>query len=153
VFGGVVGAIAWVVNSYADSLPMLYLGAVLGGIGAGSVFGTCVGNAQKWFPDRRGLAAGATAFGFGAGSAITVIPIANSIASRGDEAAFFPSGIGQGVVIVVLGLLMTKPLHVPAAKRKKVHLPQTSASFTPGQTLRSPVFWLLYVIFALVAVG
>ena len=153
IFGGFVGALAWVLNSYADSLFLLYVGAILGGIGAGSVFGTCVGNAQKWFPDRRGLAAGATAFGFGAGSAVTIIPIAKMIASKGYEAAFFNFGIGQGLVIIVLGLLMTKPPYLAPGRKKKLHLPQSTVNYTPGQTLRSTTFWLLYLIFGLVAVG
>src|ERR1700722_9537090 len=79
MFGGVMITLAWVMNAYADSLILLYMAAIFGGIGAGSVYGTCVGNALKWFPDRRGLAAGATAAGFGAGAAITVVPIANMI--------------------------------------------------------------------------
>ena len=83
MFGGVMIALAWVLNSYADSLVVLYVAAIVAGIGAGSVYGTCVGNALKWFPDRRGLAAGATAAGFGAGAAITVVPIANMIAAHG----------------------------------------------------------------------
>ena len=77
---GALVAIAWVINSMADSLFLLYLGAAIGGIGAGVIYGGSVGNALKWFPDRRGLAAGLTAAGFGAGSALTVIPIANMIA-------------------------------------------------------------------------
>src|SRR5437870_3223960 len=60
-------AIAWVVNSVADSLFLLYVASAIGGIGAGVVYGASVGNALKWFPDRRGLAAGLTAAGFGAG--------------------------------------------------------------------------------------
>src|SRR5262249_25435016 len=88
VAAGVLVGLAWVINSVADSLPMLYLGAIVGGIGAGAVYGACVGNALKWFPDRRGLAAGLTAMGFGAGSAFTVFPIANMIKSQGYEAAF-----------------------------------------------------------------
>ncbi len=59
--GGVLVGIAWALNSVADSLAMLYVGAVLGGIGAGAVAGASYGNALKWFPDRRGLAAGLTA--------------------------------------------------------------------------------------------
>ena len=55
---GLLVAIAWVLNSYANSLALLYLGAAIGGIGAGVIYGACVGNALKWFPDRRGLAAG-----------------------------------------------------------------------------------------------
>ena len=64
--GAVLVAAAWALNSVASSLPVLYIGAALGGIGTGCVYGTCVGNALKWFPGRRGLAAGITAAGFGA---------------------------------------------------------------------------------------
>src|SRR4029453_12982632 len=80
---GVLVAIAWVINSMADSLFLLYVGAAIGGVGAGVIYGGSVGNALKWFPDRRGLAAGLTAAGFGAGSALTVVPIANMIQSSG----------------------------------------------------------------------
>ena len=75
VIGGMLVGISWMMNSYVDTLTMLYIAAAIGGIGAGAVYGTCVGNALKWFPDRRGLAAGLTAAGFGAGSALTIIPI------------------------------------------------------------------------------
>ena len=73
-------ALGWVINAYAESLEMLYLGAVVGGIGGGAVYATCVGQAVKWFPDRRGLAVGLTAAGYGAGAALTVIPIRAVIA-------------------------------------------------------------------------
>src|SRR6201981_792789 len=73
--GGVLVAIAWAMNSAADTLAMLYIAAALGGIGAGGVYGTCIGNALKWFPDRRGLAAGLTAAGFGLGFALTIISV------------------------------------------------------------------------------
>src|SRR5215467_14543111 len=109
MFGGVMIALSWVLNSYADSLTFLYAAAVVGGIGAGAVYGTCVGNALKWFPDRRGLAAGATAAGFGAGAAITVVPIASMIAKSGYESAFFTCGIGQGVVVFILALFLRAP--------------------------------------------
>src|SRR5437667_8097618 len=116
---GVLVAIAWMINAYADSLALLYLGAAIGGIGAGVVYGGSVGNALKWFPDRRGLAAGLTAAGFGAGSALTVIPIANMIQSSGYEAAFWWFGIGQGVVVILVALLLRAPeageVAVPAA--------------------------------------
>src|SRR5262245_2709710 len=106
---GVLVAIAWVMNSYANSLALLYLAAAIGGIGAGVIYGACVGNALKWFPDRRGLAAGLTAAGFGAGSALTVVPIANMIQSSGYEAAFLWFGIGQGVVVLIVALLLRAP--------------------------------------------
>src|SRR5215831_13783808 len=106
---GVLVAIAWVINSVADSLFLLYVGAAIGGIGAGVIYGGSVGNALKWFPDRRGLAAGLTAAGFGAGSALTVIPIANMIQSSGYEAAFLWFGLGQGIIVVLVGLLLRAP--------------------------------------------
>src|SRR6266436_5258404 len=106
---GVMVAVAWVINAYADSLLMLYLGAAIGGVGAGVIYGASVGNALKWFPDRRGLAAGLTAAGFGAGSALTVIPIANTIQSSGYKAAFLWFGLGQGLMVMLVALLMRAP--------------------------------------------
>src|SRR5947207_5274368 len=79
LIGGVLVGIAWVMNAFADSLVLLYIAAAIGGIGAGAVYGTCIGNALKWVPDRRGLCAGLTAAGFGARSALTLIPIQQAI--------------------------------------------------------------------------
>src|SRR3954454_23322668 len=110
LFGGILVGIAWAMNAFADSLTLLYVAAAIGGTGAGAVYGTCIGNALKWFPDRRGLCAGLTAAGFGAGSALTVIPIQQVIAGRGYEAAFLYFGLGQGIVILVLSLLLRAPL-------------------------------------------
>src|SRR5690348_9147494 len=107
--GAILAAIAWVMNSYATTLPELYVGAVLAGLGAGGVYGTCVGNALKWFPDKRGLAAGLTAAGFGAGAALTVIPIANMIQSSGYQQAFLFFGIGQGIIIFIAAMFLSKP--------------------------------------------
>jgi OFA family oxalate/formate antiporter-like MFS transporter len=153
MFGGVMISLAWVLNSYADSLVLLYIAAILGGIGAGSVYGTCVGNALKWFPDRRGLAAGATAAGFGAGAAITVVPIANMIAASGYQHAFFTFGIGQGVVVFLLAFFLRKPSQTMPMKKKQLNLPQTKIDFTPPQVLRSPIFWVMYLVFVMVAAG
>jgi OFA family oxalate/formate antiporter-like MFS transporter len=153
MFGGIMITLAWVLNSYADSLMMLYAGAIVGGIGAGSVYGTCVGNALKWFPDRRGLAAGATAAGFGAGAAITVVPIAHMIAESGYQHAFLTFGIGQGLIVFMLAFFMRPPGQAVPVKRKQLNLPQTKTDFTPPQVLRSPIFWVMYLVFVMVAAG
>ena len=150
--GAVLAALGWVINSYAGSLAELYTGAVISGLGAGCVYGTCVGNALKWFPDKRGLAAGLTAAGFGAGAAVTVIPIANMIQSSGYEQTFFWFGIGQGVCIFVIAMFMVKPVllkGVVAASR----LVMSKVDYTTPQMLRTPVFWLTYVLFVAVAAG
>jgi len=119
MFGGIMIALAWMLNSYADSLTLLYVAAVVGGIGAGAVYGTCVGNALKWFPDRRGLAAGATAAGFGAGAALTVVPIASMIATSGYQTAFFDFGIGQGFIVFVLAFFIHRPAVAIPPKKKR----------------------------------
>jgi OFA family oxalate/formate antiporter-like MFS transporter len=153
MFGGVMISLAWIMNSYADSLTLLYAAAVVGGIGAGAVYGTCVGNALKWFPDRRGLAAGATAAGFGAGAALTVVPIAKMIASSGYQDAFFTFGIGQGVIVFLLAIFLRPPTVAMPAKKKQLNLPQTKIDYTPPQVLRTPIFWIMYLVFVMVASG
>jgi MFS transporter, OFA family, oxalate/formate antiporter len=151
-FGGVMVAIGWIVNAYAGSLTMLYVGAVISGIGGGAVYATCVGQAVKWFPDRRGLAVGLTAAGYGAGTALTVIPIRAVIDSNGYEAAFFWFGLVQGAMIFALGWLLRAPDPgevVAATAQRKVE--QSARSYTPAEVLTKPVFWLLYVMFVMVS--
>ena len=87
-------------------LTMLYFGAVVSGIGGGAVYATSVGIAVKWFPDRRGLAVGLTAAGYGAGAALTVIPIRDVIDAYGYQTAFLWFGIIQGGVVFVLAWLL-----------------------------------------------
>ncbi len=151
MFGGIFVGIAWVINSFADSLPLLYLGAAIGGIGAGAVYGTCVGNALKWFPDRRGLAAGLTAAGFGMGSAVTIIPIQAIIQSMGYQTAFLYFGIGQGVVVflVSFGLLAPKKSDVP----QKALVLQSSRDYTWKEMIKTPTFWVMYAMFVMMAAG
>jgi len=150
---GFLVAVAWVINSYADSLALLYLGAAIGGIGAGVIYGGSVGNALKWFPDRRGLAAGLTAAGFGAGSALTVIPIANMIASSGYQAAFFWFGIGQGVIVMIVALLLRAPEAGEVVAPAAPAVQQTRRDYAPAEALKTPVFWVMYAMFVMVGAG
>ena len=157
--GGLLCGVGWVLNSFADSLATLYVAAAISGIGAGAVYGTCVGNALKWFSDRRGLAAGLTAAGFGAGSALTILPITAIIKSSGYESAFLYFGIGQGLVVLLMSLFLTDPRHVrsPALRQKaaqgSIHVQQTRRDYRPVEVLGKPVFWVMYVMFVLVAAG
>jgi OFA family oxalate/formate antiporter-like MFS transporter len=153
VVAGILVAAAWVINAYANSIAMLYLGAVVGGIGAGGVYGACVGNALKWFPDKRGLAAGLTAMGFGAGSALTVYPIAGMIQTQGYEAAFLKFGIAQGAVVFLLGWLLQAPSGALAARSRKAAKARVAKEHTPTEMLKSPAFYVMYVMFVLTATG
>jgi MFS transporter, OFA family, oxalate/formate antiporter len=150
---GFLVAIAWIINSYADSLGLLYLGAAIGGIGAGIIYGASVGNALKWFPDRRGLAAGLTAAGFGAGSALTVVPIANMIGSHGFEAAFWWFGIGQGIVVILVALLLRAPEAGEVRIPPSPAVQQTRRDYAPMEVLKTVPFWVMYVMFVMVGTG
>src|SRR5881392_3397218 len=135
--GGVLCGLGWVMNSFADTLTMLYVAAAISGIGAGAVYGTCVGNALKWFPDRRGLAAGLTAAGFGAGSALTIIPITMMIKSQGYQAAFLNFGIGQGLIVVLLALALVDPNKFgKQGGAASANVQQSRRSYAPSEVLR-----------------
>src|SRR4029077_1855938 len=100
---------------------------------------------------RRGLAAGVTAAGFGAGAALTVLPLMHTLSSSGYEVTFFRFGLLQGIVVLLAALALKKPTGKAAARKKNPRLPQTKTDSTPLQTMTSVVFWLMYVDFVLVA--
>ncbi len=149
--GGLFTGLAWIINSYATSLTGLYVGAAVGGIGVGCVYATCVNSAIKWFPDRRGLAVGLTAGGYGAGSALTILPIANMIASSGYQAAFFWFGLIQGGAILVASLALRAPDRNEVKASDKVA--QTRRDYTVGEALRTPVFWVMLGMFICTVTG
>src|SRR5579863_7263919 len=150
-FGGILVAIGWVTYAHATSLPLLYLGAVISGIGGGAIYATCVGMAVKWFPDHRGLAVGLTAAGYGAGSALTVIPIRYVIDTYGYEAAFLWFGLVQGGIVFILAWLLRAPEPGELAAAPAAKVAQSSRNYSPGEVLAAPVFWLLYVMFVMVS--
>jgi OFA family oxalate/formate antiporter-like MFS transporter len=152
--GGLLVGISWVMNANAGSLGMLYAAAAIGGTGAGAVYGTSVGNSLKWFTDRRGLAAGLTAAGFGAGSALTVVPIANLIKASGYETAFLRYGILQGLCVMIFALFLRapRPGEVPQAVAAR-RVQQTLRDYTPREALRTSMFWMMYLMFVMVATG
>src|SRR5437870_9682118 len=151
--GGIMVGLAWILNADADSLAMLYAGGVVGGVGAGIVYGTASGAALKWFPDRRGLAAGLTVAGFGAGSALTIIPIANQINASGYQSAFLTWGILQGTVVLASALLMRATQKEDLARITVPVDSQTTQDFTPAQMLKTPAFYLLYIMMTMLAMG
>ena len=150
-FGEIMVALGWIVDAYAQSLETLYFGAVLAGTGGGAIYATCVGQAVKWFPDRRGLAVGLTAAGYGAGAALSVVPIREVINSSGYEAAFFWFGLIQGGIVFILAWLLRAPDPGEMAGVGVPKVQQTTRTYTPAQALATPVFWLLYIMFVMVS--
>jgi OFA family oxalate/formate antiporter-like MFS transporter len=128
---------------------------VLGGIGTGIIYVGVVGLMVRWFPERRGLVAGIVAAGYGAGAIVTTFPISNMLAASGYAHTLVVFGIIQGAV----GILAAQGLRNPPAGWQQA-APQLSAerearrtqrSFTPKEMLRTPAFWLLFVMMSLMS--
>src|SRR6202047_5544035 len=153
VLAALLCGIAGAINSVAESLPTLYFAAAVAGLGAGAVYGTCIGNAVRWFPGRRGLAAGLTAAGFGAGSAMTIIPIANMIKSVGYEQTFLPFVLIQGAVVFFLGWMILVPPASYMTTPTKLAPGASRHQAQPLEMLKTPVFWVMYLMFVMMAAG
>jgi MFS transporter, OFA family, oxalate/formate antiporter len=151
LIGGLFTGLAWIIYSYASEIQHYYIGAVAGGIGVGCVYATCINNAIKWFPDKRGLAVGFTAGAYGAGSALTIIPIANTIAAGGFRDAFFNYGLIQGAIIMIASFFLIAPRSGEAPISKS--LSQSKYNYTLGEALRTPVFYVMFAMFILTVTG
>ena len=151
--GGVGTFLAWFINSQATELWQFYLGGAVAGFAGGAVYGTCVGNALKWFPDKRGLCGGLTAAGFGAGAALTIAPIRAMIQSSGYQHTFLVFAIIYGVIIVVVSNFLRAPRVEELPSADKIKVPQSAVDVPPSQAVRSPLFWTMYAMFFLVAAG
>jgi len=150
--------LGWVLGgTLATSVFHLYIFyGVIAGTGAGIIYIATVANAVKWFPDRRGLAAGLTAAGFGGGAALTLIPISGSISRMGWAGAMTAWGVGQGVVAVAAALILRHPPAgwVPAKNWVPPKaVAQTREQFTWTRMLSTKEFYLLYVMFLMVCTG
>jgi OFA family oxalate/formate antiporter-like MFS transporter len=150
-FGAVFIGLAWIINSQATSLMGFYAGAAVGGIGVGSIYATCINNALKWFPDRRGLAVGLTAGGYGAGSAATILPIAAMIETSGFQETFFFFGIIQGSLAFVAAWFLRSPSAAEVKSSDKIV--QTRRDYTLKEAMSTKLFWLMFFMFICVVTG
>ncbi|HMK89254.1 MAG TPA: oxalate/formate MFS antiporter [Methylocystis sp.] len=153
LFGGLLAGAAWIINAKASSLPMLYFAQALGGVGAGAVYATCLGNALKWFPDHRGLAAGVTAAGFGMGSALTIAPITILIHENGYQDAFLYFGLLQGAVVCSCAAGLKSPQKEDDDELPEIAEDHRHRQFTPVEMAKRRLFWLMYAMFVMVAAG
>jgi MFS transporter, OFA family, oxalate/formate antiporter len=157
LIGSALICLGWVLaGTIATSLFHLYiLYGVMAGTGAGIIYIATVANAIKWFPDRRGLAAGLTAAGFGGGSALTLIPIDATIDSMGWAGAMTAWGVGQGIVAIGMALILHHPPKgwLPQNWVQPKAVAQTRRDFTPSQMMSKKEFYIMYGMFLMVATG
>jgi OFA family oxalate/formate antiporter-like MFS transporter len=162
MFGGVLVAFGWFGAGRATTVRELIVVYTIGGIGAGVVYGGTIGNALKWFPDHRGLCVGLTAGSYGIGTALTVAPIAKMLKASGYQHTMAVWGLIQGAVVLLAALMIVKPPKswVPPGWDKKEdelnklhHLHTSHLDCTPLQMLKTPSFYLIYVMMTIVAFG
>jgi MFS transporter, OFA family, oxalate/formate antiporter len=148
---GLLCGLGWAGMGYATSLPMLYVLYCLAGTGAAFVYSGSIGSALKWFKDRRGLASGIMAAGFGGGTALFIPWISSMIANTGYRSAFVTTGILQGLVIVVVAQVLRHPPQEGGVVASKTS--QAVRHFTTMEMLKTPQFYMMYLMFLLMATG
>jgi OFA family oxalate/formate antiporter-like MFS transporter len=155
--GSTLILLGWALGgTLATSVFQLYIYyGVLAGTGAGIIYIATVANAVKWFPDKRGLAAGLTAAGFGGGSALTLIPINGTITSMGWAGAMTAWGIGQGIVAIVMALILHHPPKgwLPKDWVQPKAVVQTRREFSATQMMSQKEFYVMYFMFLMVCTG
>ena len=157
--GGILVGLGWIGAGLTHSLWGLYVSYAIGGIGAGAVYGACIGHSLKWFPDHRGLCAGTVAGAYGIGTAVTVAPIARMINTSGYAHTFVVWGFIQGIAVVLMGFFIVRPpagwapegwtAEKEAAIRARINT--SVGDMAPVQMVRHGSFWAIYLMMALMA--
>ena len=145
--GAVLTGLSWVFASSADTLMSLYWSyGLLGGIGTGIIYVGIVGLMVAWFPDRRGMAAGVVAAGYGMGAVLTTFPVTHAIATLGYQATLLRFGVLFGAVALVAALCLRRPPAdwMPGGTA-------SSAGVSPGLMLKTPVFWLMFAMMTMMS--
>src|SRR5436190_1422799 len=153
--GGILVSLGFYLCSYTKSLNYLYVCfGVIGGLGNGFGYATPIPVMAKWFPDKRGLAVGLAVGGYGAGSAIFG-PLAQLklIPNYGLPATFQILGAIFFVMTMIGALLLKNPPAGYKAPGRATAAASSAAGaqheFSPGETLRTPTFYLMWVGYAL----
>jgi MFS transporter, OFA family, oxalate/formate antiporter len=148
--GTLLSGLSWVLAAQADTLAAFYLSyGLIGGIGTGIVYIGVVGHMVQWFPDRRGLATGLVAAGYGMGALLFTFPIATAIAQSGYRNAMWSFGSAFALV----GLAVAQGLRRPGDDASTPTLPARAHALSvgPSRMLRTPVFWLLFVMMTMMS--
>ena len=152
--GCLLSGAGWISSAGIASVTGLYLTyGLLCGIGTGIVYIGIVGLMLKWFPDRRGLATGVVAAGYGFGAILTTFPIDTMIKGSGYQATLVTFGIVLGGIGALAGLFMRQPPEPPAFGGSSPDTADVGTSVTAGAMLQTPVFWLLFVMMTMMSTG
>ncbi len=153
--GALLSGLGWVGAAQVTTLQGLYLTyGLMCGIGTGIVYIGVVGLMVKWFPERRGFAAGVAASGYGFGAILTTFPINVMISSSGYRQTL----VVFGSLFAAVGLFAALFLRAPGDMAitggdAESHETRDVRSFTPGQMLKTRIFWLMFLMMAMMSTG
>ncbi|HEV8198001.1 MAG TPA: oxalate/formate MFS antiporter [Gemmatimonadales bacterium] len=153
---GLLCGLGWAGMGYATTLPALYALYCVAGTGAAFVYSASIGSALKWFKGRRGLASGIMAAGFGGGTALFIPLISSLIDDTGYRSAFVATGLVQGLVILLVAQFLRHPAAEPAPVVTAYGAPEVSQNrrqYTTPEMMRTSRFYMMYLMFALMATG
>lgn len=150
---GVLCGAGWAALGTATTLTQLYIYYSIAGFGAALVYCGSTGIGLKWFPDRRGLAAGLISAGFGAGSALFVGPIAGILKTQDYRAAFLYTGIAQGLIIVLAAQFLQNPAKMIAPATPRVTVRTHHENFNSWEMLRTPNYYLMFLMALMMGIG
>lgn len=158
--GAALTGFSWIAAAQVDSLLGLYVTyGMMGGIGTGIIYVGVVGMMVQWFPDRRGLATGVVAAGYGFGAVVTTFPISKSLIANGFEQTLVLYGFIIGAVGIMAALGMRRPdkatadhlmRHAASGAAVQESLDE-GRSYTPREMLRNPIFWLLFLMMTMMS--
>ena len=150
--GALMNGAGWIASSYIQTIWGLYATyGLLCGIGTGIVYIGIIGLMVKWFPDRRGLATGVVAAGYGFGAILTTFPIDSMIKASGYQHTLVVFGAVFGVIGLIGGLMLRSPSE--ERMTGQVTLATKEVGYAPIIMLRSPVFWLMFVMMSMMSTG
>ena len=154
--GALFTGLSWVLASHVSTVTGLDLTyGLLGGIGTGMIYVGVVGHMVQWFPDRRGFASGMVAAGYGFGAVLTTFPISMAIKAQGYQHALLEWGIILGAVGIAAALGLKRPDPAWEANTRQASSATTAKestrSYSSGQMLRTPLFWLMFVMMTMMA--
>jgi len=153
--GALLSGGSWVLSAYVDNIWALYFTyGVLGGFGTGIIYVGIVGLMVRWFPDRRGLATGLAAAGYGFGAIFTSFPIDSMIKSSGYAHTLVVWGVIQGVIGIVAAQWLRVPpenYQVQGTATQLVAAQQSKRSYSPREMLQNPIFYVLFIMMSMMS--
>jgi OFA family oxalate/formate antiporter-like MFS transporter len=153
--GAAMSGGGWVLSAYVDNIWALYFTyGIICGFGTGIIYVGIIGLMMRWFPDRRGLATGLAAAGYGFGAIFTSFPIDSMIKASGYAHTLVVFGIILGLIGIIAAQWMRVPPDgwLPAGYSPATATTmQSKRSYTPREMLQSPIFWLLFIMMSMMS--